>query len=202
VKQPAFIFDVGNVLLKWSPPDILRDALPPGTDPARYMSEIFAHRLWAELDRGTHDERDVIPELATRLGSSHEQIAHILKVARESLVPLAPGIALLEELAAGGHPLYCLTNMSRETFTYVRTTYDFWTRFQGIVVSGQLRMAKPEAAIFRHTLSTYGLDARTTVFIDDHLANIEGARQLGITAVQYDGGDACIAQIRELAARP
>jgi putative hydrolase of the HAD superfamily len=201
VKQPAFIFDVGNVLLKWSPPDILRAALPPGTDPARYMSEIFAHRLWVELDRGTYEERDVIPELASRLGSAPEEIAHILSVARESLVPLAPGVALLEELDAAGHPLYCLTNMSRETFARVRAKYNFWTRFRGIVVSGQLRMAKPEAAIYRHTLTTHGLDARSTVFIDDHAANVEGARQLGITAVQYDGGDSCIAQIRALAAR-
>jgi 2-haloacid dehalogenase len=115
---------------------------------------------------------------------------------------LSPGIDLLAELYELEHDLICLTNMSRETYAHVRPKYPFWSRFRGIVVSGHVRMAKPDRKIFEHTLREYALHPAGTVFIDDHRANIESARSLGITAVEYDGSEACVECIRDLARNP
>ena len=202
VKYRAVIFDAGNVLLKRSPPEILRAALTPGADFDRYLRGIFAPQRWLDLDRGVVEERDVVPEFAASLGTSDDEIAHILSVARDSLVPLAPGMQLLEEFAASGRDVFCLTNMSGETFAHLRAKYAFWTAFKGVVVSGHLKIAKPDPAIYRHTLETHRLDPATTLFLDDHLANVESARTLGITSVQYDGSDTCVAHVRALARLP
>jgi 2-haloacid dehalogenase len=95
--------------------------------------------------------------------------------------------------------LICLTNMSRETYAHVRPKYTFWEQFRGIVVSGHVRMGKPDREIFQYTLKEYTLDPADSVFIDDHRANIESARSLGITAIEYDGSEGCLAGIRDLA---
>jgi len=195
----AFIFDVGNVLLRWSPPEIVRAALPAAADAERYRRGIFAHPLWAALDAGEIDEPDAIRQFATNLGCDEAEVARIIRAAQDSLVPLPTGMSLLAEVDQPARDLVCLTNMSRETFAHIRPRYDFWTRFKGIVVSGQVRMAKPNPAIYRHTLDAHGLEAESTVFIDDHPANVEAARALGITAVEYDGSARCAAQVRALA---
>jgi putative hydrolase of the HAD superfamily len=199
VGSRAFIVDVGNVLLRWSPPDILRSALPPGTDLERYARGIFSHPLWVDLDRGQVDQIGAAKEFASALGISVEEVLRIVRVGEDSLVPLSRGVDLLNELHQQGHDLICLTNMSRETYDHVRPKYQFWNCFRGIVVSADVKMAKPDPAIFQHTLQCHDLDAAAVVFIDDHRANIESARSLGIAAVEYDGSESCLATIREFA---
>src|SRR5207245_8593603 len=168
-------------------------------DQERYLRAVFEHPRWVDLDRGTVEEDDAVAECAARVGCAPAAMARLLHAARESLVPLPAGVALLEELAARGRALYCLTNMSRATFTQVRPKYDFWNRFKGIVVSAHVRMIKPDPQIFRHLLATHSIDAATSVFIDDHPPNVEAAREVGLTAVRFDGGPECLAAVRALA---
>ena len=198
----SFIFDVGNILLHWSPEEILRSALPAGAERAHFMRGIFAHPRWIDLDRGRVDQNQAAEEFAASVGCETHEILRILRVGQESLVPLAAGVSLLNELHEKGRDLICLTNMSRETFEHVRPKFPFWNVFRGIVVSGQVMMAKPEPAIFRYTLERYGLEAASTVFVDDHPANVDAARSLGIVAIQYDGSESCLNEIRGLAGLP
>jgi HAD superfamily hydrolase (TIGR01509 family) len=145
------------------------------------------------------DQAVAATEFASAVGCSVEDVLRILRAGQDALVPLSPGVELLAELHRQGHDLICLTNMSRETYAHVRPKYTFWAQFRGIVVSGHVRMAKPDRRIFEYTLREYALDATDTVFIDDHRANIESARSLGLTAVEYDGSELCLERIRELA---
>ena len=199
MRRRAFIFDVGNVLLRWSPTEILRRALPAEADAERYSRGIFLHDRWLDLDRGQVDQAEAAGEFASAVGCSVGEVLRILRAGQEALVPLSPGIELLAELHEQEQDLICLTNMSRETYAHVRPKYTFWSRFRGIVVSGHVRMAKPDREIFEHTLHEYALDPADTVFIDDHRANIESARSLGINAVEYDGSQFCLQRIRALA---
>jgi HAD superfamily hydrolase (TIGR01509 family) len=70
-----------------------------------------------------------------------------------------------------------LENMMRE--------FDWLPRFDALVWSFQLRMAKPDLAIYRHVLAELGTQPEETLFLDDKLINIEAARALGIQAIQF-----------------
>jgi len=81
--------------------------------------------------------------------------------------------------------LYALTNWSAETFPVAIQRYDFLRHFEGIVVSGTEKTRKPFAKIYEIILERYQLNASTCVFIDDNLENVEGAKAIGMKAIQF-----------------
>jgi 2-haloacid dehalogenase len=107
-------------------------------------------------------------------------------------------VAILRELGARGTPLYCLTNFSTEKLPLCLNRFDFFGAFDGIVVSGEIGMVKPDRAIYDHLVGSYGLTPAQCLFIDDNQANVAGARAAGWQAVRYVSPE----QLRrELAAR-
>jgi 2-haloacid dehalogenase len=94
-------------------------------------------------------------------------------------------VAILRELDERGVPLYALSNWSAEMFPHAEARFDWLRCFDGVVVSGRVRMVKPEPAIFRHLLETYELQPGDVFFIDDHEPNVLAARELGIYAHHF-----------------
>jgi putative hydrolase of the HAD superfamily len=84
----------------------------------------------------------------------------------------------------------------------LRERHSFWGVFRGIVISGDLKMIKPEPEIFHFLLQRYGLAAAETVFVDDNAPNIEAARALGIQTVWFKNARQCEMEIEELFASP
>jgi 2-haloacid dehalogenase len=94
--------------------------------------------------------------------------------------------------------LFALTNWSAETFPIAQSRYLFLGWFDGIIVSGQEGVAKPDVEIFRLLLDRFGLTAATTLFIDDTMVNVKAARTLGLQALHFVSSRTLR---RELAAR-
>jgi 2-haloacid dehalogenase len=67
-------------------------------------------------------------------------------------------------------------------FPHAEEKYDWLGLFDGVVVSGRVKMVKPERDIFDHLTERYGLRAEDLFFIDDHEPNIIAARSYGIAA--------------------
>ena len=103
--------------------------------------------------------------------------------------PIPSTVAVLEELAAADVPLWALTNWSAETFALVRDdpAYAFLDHFRTIFVSGELRLIKPDPAIYRHVLGAIDAPAGSCLFIDDAPKNVAGAAALGIQTHQFTG---------------
>lgn len=70
--------------------------------------------------------------------------------------------------------------------------------FDGVVISGEVGMRKPEEGIFRHALDLIGLEAHQCVFIDDIEANINAARRLGIHGIHHTEPAATLAELERL----
>jgi 2-haloacid dehalogenase len=98
---------------------------------------------------------------------------------------IAPTVELLAELRASRVPLYALTNWSAETFPVARARYPFLEWFDGIVVSGAVRAAKPDRRIYEALLERHGLEPASVVFIDDVAENVAAAQALGIRSIQF-----------------
>ena len=95
-------------------------------------------------------------------------------------------------------PLYALTNWSAETFALTRRepAYAFLDLFRGIFVSGELRLMKPEPAIFRHALSRIGREAPQCLFIDDVEKNVAGAAAVGLAVHLFTTPESLAADLR------
>jgi putative hydrolase of the HAD superfamily len=94
-------------------------------------------------------------------------------------------LAWQEQLKQRGLLTAILSNIGDNVLASVERKFDWIHRFDVLVWSYQLHMAKPDPAIYRHTLTELGTRPEETLFLDDKLANIEAARALGIKALQF-----------------
>jgi 2-haloacid dehalogenase len=181
------VFDLGGVLIDWDPRHLYRQ-LFDGDEAAMevFLAEVTtpewnaqqdAGRSWAEavaeLSRDQPDHRELIEAYWKRwpetLGGSHDDT-----------------VAILAELKAAAVPVYALSNWSAETFPVALERFPFLGWFDGIVVSGQVGVAKPDPGIFRHLIERFALDPSTTLFVDDSETNVRAAAAAGITAVRFE----------------
>ena len=108
----------------------------------------------------------------------------------EMMADEIPGMReLLGELKAAGYGLYGLTNWSAETFCQVRHRYGVFSLLDGMVVSGEEHIIKPDRAIFRLLTERYGLNAEECLFVDDLQRNVDGALAAGWQGVVFQGAE-------------
>ncbi len=192
------IFDLGGVLFEWSPEKILAAvfAEPAAREAVRVGA--FEHPDWQDLDRGTLLEAEAVDRFARRCGRSEAEMLELFREVRRSLKPIAGTVKVLEDLHARGVGLYCLSNMSEACADHLMAEHAFFGRFRGIVISGCVKLIKPDPAIYRHALATFGLQAHETVFVDDRQDNVEAARQVGLRAIRFVCPEQCRAGLGPL----
>ncbi len=180
------VFDLGGVLVDWNPRYLYR-TLFDGDDAAmeRFLAEVCTPAWNDEQDRGRP-----WAEACALLARDHPGKRALIEAwpsrFDETMAGPIPGtVEILAELRARDVPLYALSNWSAETFPRAEARFPFLQWFRGIVISGALGIAKPDPAIYRHLLETYGLRAEDTVFIDDAPRNVEAAASLGMHAVRF-----------------
>lgn len=186
----AVVFDLGGVLVDWNPRYLYRPLF--GDDVAGmewFLAEVCSPAWNAAQDAGRGWDEAVDEAIAR-----HPDQAERIRAYRDRWIEtlgeaLAPTVRVLDELRGGDCRLYALTNWSRETFPHALERYDFLGWFDGIVVSGQERLAKPDPAIFRLLMERHGLRAERTVFIDDMAYNAEAAARLGMHAIHFRDAD-------------
>ena len=186
-KINTIIFDLGGVLIDWNPKYVYRDVFNGDEDKVEWFLDTICTMDWNE----EHDAGRLIEEGNQLLISQYPQHEQLIRTYYERWSemlggPIKEGIALLEKLKQrNDYRLYALTNWSAETFPVALERYDFLQYFEGIVVSGAEKTRKPFKKIYEIILDRYDLKAEHSVFIDDNLKNVEGARTLGINAVQF-----------------
>lgn len=184
--KKVVIFDLGNVLIRWDPRNLYRSYF--GTNPTE-MEWFLTHvcnASWNEMHDAGRPFSEGIRELSQTFPHYSTHIEAYFARWPEMLGgPIENNVRILRTLKSQGRPVYALTNWSHETFPFARERYDFLSLFDGIVMSGEERLIKPDPRLYQLLLSRYHLDAAECVFIDDSLANIETAKRLGIEAIHY-----------------
>jgi putative hydrolase of the HAD superfamily len=94
-------------------------------------------------------------------------------------------LAWQEALKVRGLLTAILSNIGDNVLASVERKFDWIRRFDVLAWSYQLRMVKPDPAIYRHVLLKLGTRPEETLFLDDKLVNIEAAWALGMKALQF-----------------
>lgn len=106
------------------------------------------------------------------------------------LVPL-DGVILLHDFvqyrAKFPHlKLILLSNFETESFLAVKQKHkDVFDQFDDLIISGDIKLIKPDPAIFQHVLDKHKLEASKCLYFDDAPENIEAAQEMGIKGVQF-----------------
>ena len=181
------IFDLGRVMYTYWPRLDLEERGFSKEDTDIIMEHLFDNPLWLEFDRGTYTVAEGIekacemfPKHADIIRSAIDEdwIYRIVQVMPESL-------EFYDEVLNSAKNIYILTNFAEDTFAKVRERDSFFNDAKGIVVSAHEKLIKPDPAIYDVILSRYGLKAEETLFIDDSVANIESAREVGLHGIVF-----------------
>ena len=181
------VFDLGGVVFEWDPDKILSDYYPDPESRRAMKAAVFQHPDWLRMDRGTLAEAEMVARVRERTGRPEAEVGGLLEAVRVSLTPKPETLEWLRALAESDVPLYCLSNMPASTFAYLSERHGFLGLFRGTVISGEVKLIKPEREIFELLLERFGLAGERTVFIDDHLPNIKAAQALGIHTIWFQG---------------
>ncbi len=189
------LWDLGNVVVEWEPEKILRNMQYPERETAMVREQLLTHQDWLDLDRGVTTEDEVTSRLLSRTPLTKAQIHRCFEVIRHSLIDIDPTVALLREVHRSGIPMYVLSNMSLVNAAYLRQR-EYFKLFDGVIISAEEKLIKPEAALFQRTIDRFRLPAAETLFVDDSLPNIEMARELGLQTHHFLRTDHCYRTIR------
>jgi putative hydrolase of the HAD superfamily len=96
-------------------------------------------------------------------------------------------LAWVAALQEAGFFTAILSNMIPEVLQYMRQEFAWLADFTHQTYSCELRMAKPDPAIFTFTCARLGVRPEEALFIDDKAENIRAAEQLGLQGIQFRG---------------
>src|SRR5438477_2266863 len=196
------VFDFGGVLVDWNPRHLYSKLIADPAEMESFLAEV-ATREWHMVQ----DHGGDCAEATRRLQALHPGKEALIAAFYERFdemndVVFPEMVALVEQLHAAGTPLYLLSNAPDLLDAWLRgparRRHPFLGLFRDYVVSGLVKCSKPDAEIYQLTCRTGRFAPHEAVFIDDLLANVEGARAAGMAAIHHRSADHTAAELRRL----
>ncbi len=181
------IFDFGNVLVRWEPQRVYLPYF--GGDEAQYWyfwRHVCNPELRNRIDAG-EDQQQCINSQKALFPDYAAPLEMFITDWEDTLPGEMPGMKeLLQQLKADPrYRIFGLTNWSMETFPLARKKFEILQMIDNYVVSGDVKLVKPDPAIFRLALDRFGIRADETTFIDDNPDNVEAAKRLGMDGIVF-----------------
>ena len=179
------VFDIGSVLIYYDPELAYKQLIPDGTERRWFLDNVCTHSWNIEQDRGRS-----WPDAEALLIETFPEHEPNIRAFRQNWHQMVPHsydgtVALFEQLIDDGRDMTMLTNFSSDTFREAMEMFPFLKRPRGVTVSGDVKLIKPDPAIFELHTQTFGLDPKATVFIDDNPDNIVAARNHGWQVLHF-----------------
>lgn len=199
------IFDLGGVII-----DIRRDAAVTAleslgiTEADRMLGEYEQKGIFLMLEEGRLSDSEMYDSLLALCNPG--TTCTDIKTAFEDFLIAIPveRLRMVDAVRAKGYHTYVLSNTNPVFYNdwiakaFRQDGKSINDYFDGIVVSFQELMCKPNPDIFRRLLTRYGLDPSETLFLDDSEANCAAAESLGIHAVRITPeGETSLAAVTE-----
>ena len=186
-KYKNIIFDMGNVLLDYSPHTIVSHFTNDSEKINTLVKEIFYQQEWLDLDQGILSYDDAYILFKNRLSPNyHSIVKDILDHWHEHLFERYEMFGLLTELKQLGYKLYLFSNASLRFYNYEKRIKCL-SLFDQKVISADLKLSKPSDEFYYKAFDLCGIKADESFFIDDSMINIIKANQLGMDGYIYNG---------------
>ena len=179
----AVVFDVGNVLYGWDPEAFLVRQIADDEARLRFIEDADLYGWHESLDGG-RPYAEAAAELSERFPEYARVIAAWSERFGETITGPVPGThELVAELDARQVPLFAITNFSADFWPpFHAKEQAFFSRFRDIVVSGEVKLLKPDPAIYWLALDRFRLRPADALFVDDRAINVEAALAVGMQA--------------------
>lgn len=179
------IFDLGNVIARFDPFEIYHRFTDSKEEAEELYQYLYESGLWVNLDRG-YELEEVIEQVCVNAPDKYHQA--INKIIHEwiDVLEIDPQMEdLIVSLKQNGYNVYLLSNISKQFYSF-KEKNPIFNQFDGIYVSADSKLIKPDIEIYEDFLNKFMLNGQESVFIDDKLENVTGAQLSGIHAYHYN----------------
>lgn len=191
------IFDIGNVILDFYPLNYLLKFYNENIAQDLYLI-IFKSKEWTLLDMGEITEKEATHYLVNKYPMYKKEIKEVMNNWHQILVPNYNNVEIINKLKFSGYKLYLLSNFPKEAFEHMLIKYPFFTIFDGMTISYNVHLTKPDIKIYKFILDKYNLFPRETLFIDDLYENVTSAKALNINTIQYINNSKLLSDFKSL----
>lgn len=179
------IWDVGNVLVRWDLRALYRRLFDDEAEMERFLAEVWTEERNLRCDRG-EPYASVIAEAV----AEHPHHETAIRAAWERWIETIPGevpgsLDLLRATKVAGCRAWGLSNFSLETFPLIADRYPHLGELEGVVLSGEVQVTKPDPRIYEIVLDRAGVERQRAVFLDDSPTNVSGALAVGLDAIRF-----------------
>jgi 2-haloacid dehalogenase len=180
------VFDLGGVLIDWNPRYLYRKLFDGNEGAMEHFLATVCTPSWNSQQDAGRPFAEACASLKSEYPAHAELIDAWIQRQPEMVTgPIHGTVEILAELRARQVPLYALSNWSAETFPLSLNRFDFLHWFQGILLSGEVRLLKPDPRIFELFFETHNVDPAHTVYIDDLKPNVDAATALGMHGILF-----------------
>ena len=180
------VLDFGGVLVDWNPLYLYTKVFGCEEKATHFIDNVCRYEWNLMQDAGrslaeaTHILQAQHPDYKDEIAMYYSKWEEMLGGTIDENVKL---IKPLKEK----YNVYGLTNWSSETLPIAKRLYNFFDDLDGIVVSGDEKVIKPDPKIYQILIHRYGIKPEESLFIDDNWDNIVAAQQLGFQTIHFAG---------------
>jgi len=184
--RKTIIFDLGGVLIDWNPKNVYKSYFETNEGMDYFLNNVCTLAWNEEQDGGRpiEEANEILlrqfPEYTKEILAFYGEWESMLNGAIESTV------GILKSIRNQSDQVFALTNWSAETFPIAIKQFEFLGWFDGILVSGQEKLKKPDPKIYQLLLEKFDLHSKDCLFIDDNLRNVNAAINEGIESIKYE----------------
>ena len=179
------ILDFGNVIMNWSPDEILNHYELTPNDHELLRKTIFESEEWLKIDAGEINEQEATEIFVNRVPEPLQaKTQQIMTTWQENVEFFEPVFALIDDLRKQGYKIYGLSNTGMQFANFVKNS-SLGDYFDGYVFSAEEKIMKPDARIYQRLLERYNLAPSECLFVDDVKANTEAAEALGMAGFTF-----------------
>jgi len=195
----TIIFDLGGVLVDWNPEYVYLNEFDGDRKKMNWFFDNICTSDWNEEQDGGKLIKIATKE-RIKLFPEHEKLIKMYYGRWEEMLKgeIIESVNILKKLKSKNYKLIALTNWSFETFPVAIRRFEFLKLFDGIVVSGKIKMLKPFKNIYNYTINKYKLSPSECVFIDDKVSNVQGAINCGIKGIHFQSSKQLIIELKKL----
>ena len=182
----AVIFDLGNVLLDYSPDRFLSEVGIQKIYHERVGNVLFNDpEVWSKLDLGTLDDAGILKQAIRREPELTDELTRYVENWANYFVAIPENVETFYRIKDTGTRVYALSNFSRDCMKTIKEHNAFMFDFDGMIISYEHGIIKPQPEIYRLLIDTYQINTERAVFIDDIQENVQAARDAGLLAIHY-----------------
>jgi len=148
-------------------------------DQQQAIADVIEQQDWADLDQGIITQDEAIARACKRSSLNPDDIPRIFEQLPPSLTSIDTTVEAMYEAKEAGVGMYVLSNMQQLPWEHLDRTFDFFKLFDGIVVSYEIKMIKPNHNIYNHLTERFNLQPQDCFFVDDMEINVQGAKDCG-----------------------